>query len=156
MNLISKSLVVISIAFAVDIKISTAQNSNYKNLISKQQNIGLRLSRAKLPLLANYIKEKSSNSKLSTKDYLIATRLYNTIRINQIDSLVWYKKFYFEKLMNNCVVVLNAKLDIGKCFYSKKYHIYIGGLAHKNSQYKLFPKSTIEKYHTSCTTRISL
>lgn len=80
------------------------------------------------------------NSVKNVNEAVEIVRLYNTISFNpKIKESIrnTYTKLFFDFYLVEIVRILNASPTIGMAYYSKEYDLYIGGIPHKNSHYKI-------------------
>jgi hypothetical protein len=84
--------------------------------------------------------ELNDTVNLNIQDIILWVRIYNTISFNQKsgEKLEYMNFVQLFNLNKNCVIQkLSAKISKGMGFYSKKYNIYLGGIPHYNSQFKI-------------------
>lgn len=94
-------------------------------------------------MVSRYLERMRSGAELDADDYVIMTRLWNTIdgRRMEEDNETYrdYQEAYFPECVARASKSLGALPTKGMALYSKQYDLYIGGKPHANSQYRLAP-----------------
>ena len=119
---------------------SEIKNSNTQTKITMNIKDSSFVSPTEFNKLINSSIEKCNQfEKLNVQDFILMTRLYNTISINNeylnnANCKLFYN-LYKEKIIHKCIEILDAKITKGMCYYSKKHDIYIGCKPHLNSHF---------------------
>lgn len=118
------------------------KNKNQEEM-NQNNNIGLPISKVDFDqYVQTYLnKLNDSNDSLSIDDYIILTRIWNTIEINNLnDENKLYNEIvekYYPKIFEEATKLMKAKLSKGMAMYSEEYDLWFGGRPHGNSQFKI-------------------
>jgi hypothetical protein len=115
---------------------------NQYSYSKNQDSLGINMPVTKFDsLVEKMINKFSTSSTKSIEDYIVITRIVNTIAFEWLfDKKKDYEEIYnmyHATILKDAVKITNAKLSKGMSYYSRKYDLQIGGSKTKNNFYEL-------------------
>lgn len=102
--------------------------------------MGVVISKETFDSLMNATMDKlRATEALTVDDYIVLTRLYNTINYNgmQSEKITELAKLFSDEVMDQLLNALAARESSGGSFYSSRYKIAIGGRPDGNSMFRI-------------------
>jgi hypothetical protein len=92
-------------------------------------------------LVEQHLARMEAGSDMSTDDYVIMTRLFNTIAFGQLvqrdEIFRRYHAAFFPRYVAPIQQALDATPTKGMALYAKDHDLYLGGKPHANSMYRI-------------------